>query len=181
MLRATTLTAGLLLVAVVGARGQQTGSKIAYVNSQTIMEQAPGAAAAQTQFNQEMQVYEAEIERSRARIDSMAQRYEQQQLTLSPDARQRREEEIMQAQQELQTRGQQLEQLMARRQQELVQPVMDLINQVIDAIRSEGDYAFIFDVSAGSIIAADPSLDLTEEVIRRLRVQDPPSGPPSSN
>ena len=70
---------------------------------------------------------------------------------------------------------------MSQRQAELVQPVMDLINQVIDAIRSEGDYALIFDVSAGSIIAADPSLDLTEEVIRRLRAQDLPSGPPSGN
>ena len=181
MRRATTLTAGLLLVAAVGARGQQTGPRIGYINSTAIMEQAPGAEAAQTQFNQEMQVYEAEIERARARIDSMAQRYEQQQLTLSPDARQRREQEIMQAQQELATRGQQLEQLMGQRQQELVQPVMDLINSVIDAIRSEGNYALIFDVSAGSIIAADPSLDLTEEVIRRLRAQDPPSGRPSGN
>ena len=181
MRRATTLTAGLLLVAAVGARGQQTGPKIGYINSELIMEQAPGAAAAQTQFNQELQVYEAEIERSRARIDTLVQRYEQQQLTLSPDVRQRREEEIMERQRELQTRGQQLEQLMSQRQQELVQPVMDLINQVIDAIRSEGDYALIFDVSAGSIIAADPSLDLTEEVIRRLRAQDLPSGPPSGN
>ena len=46
---------------------------------------------------------------------------------------------------------------------------MDRISDVIEQIREEGNYALILDVAAGSIISADPSLDLTEEVIRRLQ------------
>jgi Skp family chaperone for outer membrane proteins len=45
---------------------------------------------------------------------------------------------------------------------------MDKVNTVIETIRAEGDYHLILDLAAGSIVAADPSLDLTQEVIARL-------------
>ena len=42
---------------------------------------------------------------------------------------------------------------------------------MIEAVRSEGGYAFIFDVSTqgGNIVAADRSLDLTDKVIEKLK------------
>jgi len=46
--------------------------------------------------------------------------------------------------------------------------VMDGISEVIEAVREEGSYAFVFDIAAGAIVSADPTLDLTDEVIRRL-------------
>ena len=98
----------------------------------------------------------------------MQQQLEQQRLTLSPEARQNREQAIAQRGQEAQQRMQELDRMAAQRRQELVQPVMDDISEAIDAVREEGSYAFIFDVAAGSIVSADPTLDLTAEVIRRL-------------
>ncbi len=62
------------------------------------------------------------------------------------------------------------------RQAELIQPVMDRITTVIESIREEGGYSLIFDVAAQGIISADPSLDLTQEVIRRLTTTPLPSG-----
>jgi Skp family chaperone for outer membrane proteins len=50
---------------------------------------------------------------------------------------------------------------------------MDKVNAVIEKMREEGSYALILDVAAGSIISADPSLDLTQEVIRRLKAEAP--------
>ena len=56
----------------------------------------------------------------------------------------------------------------ARRQQELVQPIMERINSIIQEIRRDGSYTFIFDVAGGGLIAADESFDLTDEVMERL-------------
>jgi len=175
MSRLATLTAGLLLLAATGAQSQQPGLKIAYINSGQILTEAPGAQQAQNQFQQEMQVWQAEMERRQASVDSLIRQYDQQQLTMSPTVKQQREQEIVQAQQSMQQRAQELDQQMTQRQNELVQPVMDVINEVIETMRAEGAYSLIFDVAAGSIIAADPSLDLTDEVIRRLQAL--PSGP----
>jgi Skp family chaperone for outer membrane proteins len=70
--------------------------------------------------------------------------------------------------QEDQQRTDQLSQVAEQRRAELIQPIMDRINVVIEAVRTEGQYHLILDLAAGSIIAADPMLDLTQQVIGRL-------------
>ena len=49
-----------------------------------------------------------------------------------------------------------------------MKPVMEKINTIIQQLRVEGDYSFIFDASAGGLLAADEAFDLTAEVVRRL-------------
>ena len=48
---------------------------------------------------------------------------------------------------------------------------MDRITEVIEQLREEGAYSLILDVAAGSIVSADPALDLTQEVIGRLEAE----------
>lgn len=151
-----------------GAAEAQT-PKIGYINSQEILANAPGASQAQQAFEQDLADYEAEAQQLEQELQNMQQELEQQRLTLSPEARRAREERIRQKAQEAQARMQQLDQMAAQRRQELVQPVMDQISDVIEAVREDGNYAFVFDVAAGAIVAADPTLDLTDEVIRRLQ------------
>lgn len=159
-----------VLMLAAGAAEAQT-LKIGYINSQEILANAPGATEAQQAFEDDLAQYESEAQELQAELTRMQQELEAQRLTLSPEARQAREERIRQKAQEAQSRMQELDQLAAQRRQELVQPVMDEISDVIEAVREEGSYSFVFDVAAGAIVAADPSLDLTDEVIRRLQSQ----------
>lgn len=142
--------------------------RIAYLNSQEVMNAAPGAAEAQAQFDREMQTYQQEIQQLEEELQSMEEQYQQQQLTLSPEARQNRERQIQAKVEEYQQRGNALQERAARRRAELVQPVMDEITEVIEQLREERGYSLILDVAAGSIVSADPALDVTEEVIARL-------------
>ena len=64
----------------------------------------------------------------------------------------------------------QLEDQANRRQNELVEPIMQKINVVLMSIRKEGGYSIIFDVSKGGVVAADSAFDLSAEVLRRLKV-----------
>jgi Skp family chaperone for outer membrane proteins len=48
---------------------------------------------------------------------------------------------------------------------------MDRVNAAIEEIRAEGSYALIVDVSSGAVVAADPLLDLTQEVLARLNAE----------
>jgi outer membrane protein len=160
------LTALAFLVTA-GASEAQT-LRIAYLNSQEVMNAAPGAAAAQAQFDREMEGFQAEIQTLEDEIRGMEEQYQQQQLTLSPEARANREQQIQARIQEYQQRGTQLQDRAARRRAELVQPVMDQITEIIEQLREERSYSLILDVAAGSIVSADPSLDVTEEVIQRL-------------
>jgi outer membrane protein len=162
------LTALALLIGADAAEAQTQALKIGFINSQQILATSAEAAAAEQRFNQEMQGYQAEIEQLETELNGMQQRLQQQQLTLSPEARANREAQIQQKLQEYQTRTQQLQQQADQRRAELVQPVVDKITAIIETIREEGSYHLILDVAAGSIIAADSTLDLTPEVMQRL-------------
>ena len=145
------------------------GLKIGYINSQDILAVAPGAQEAKDQFDADMVTYRTEVEQLASELESLVQQYEQQQALLSPSARQTRETDIRAKQQAYQERVAAIDERAGLRQQELVQPVMDRINAVIEEIRAEGSYALIVDVSSGAVVAADPLLDLTQEVVARLQ------------
>ena len=161
-----------LAFAVTAAAAEAQTLKIGYINSQQILASSSEAAAAEQQFTQEMQTFQAEVQALEEEITGMQQRLQQQQLTLSPEARANREQQIQAKLQEYQTRTTELQQMADQRRAELVQPVMDRITVVIETLREEGQYSLILDVAAGSIISADSTLDLTPEIIRRLGAQD---------
>ena len=73
----------------------------------------------------------------------------------------------------LSERRTELEETAQQRQSELVGPIMNRILEVTEQIRQEGSYAMIFDASAGAMVTADPSLDLTAQVLERLRTAAP--------
>ena len=160
------------ILAVLGTPGIQAAAqsplKIGYINSQVIIAEDPAATAAQEQFLREMVPLESELRGLETDIADLIARYQAQEITLTANARRTRQDEIAQKQQAYQERMAQIEAEAARRQQELVQPIMERINNIIQQIRSDGSYTFIFDVAGGGLIAADESFDLTSEVQQRL-------------
>ncbi len=165
------------ILAVLGTPGIQAAAqsplKIGYINSQVIIAEDPAATAAQEQFQREMVPFESELRGLETDIADLIARYQAQEITLTANARRTRQDEIAQKQQAYQERMAQIEAEAARRQQELVQPIMERINNIIQEIRSDGSYTFIFDVAGGGLIAADESFDLTGEVQERLAAGAP--------
>jgi outer membrane protein len=160
--------AGLMMTA--GAASAQTaGGKIGFVNSQKIIAEAPGAAEVRTTIEREMNKHRADLALADDSLKNMISAYEKKQLVLSTDARKKEEDAIRARQHALQTRAEALETQMQKRQNELVKPIMDRINAVLQDIRKEGNYALILDAAAGGIVAADPAADVTETVLTRLK------------
>ncbi|MEX0980032.1 MAG: OmpH family outer membrane protein [Gemmatimonadota bacterium] len=170
MRRSTLIPAGFLfLVLLLGVEAQaQTAPRFAYIDSEAILQEAPGAQEAQQAFEQDMNRFREEVQGLAQELQELITRFESQTM-MSPEARGRREQEIREKQQQYQQRIEELENQAAARQAELVEPIMDRITQVIETLRAEGNYSIIFDAASRSFIAADPELDLTAEVLRRLR------------
>jgi outer membrane protein len=51
---------------------------------------------------------------------------------------------------------------------ELLEPILDKLKSVIEAISTDDDIDLVLDASTGGILYAVPSLDITEQVIRRM-------------
>ena len=164
---------GLAIFALLAVAGplaaQQATPKIAYINSQRIIQEAPGAQEARQTLEQETASYRAELQKLEEELQKLIQDYQQKEGMMTAEAKQQQQATIRQKQQELQQRAGQLEQQAGQRQAELVQPIMQRIEQVIDDIRQQENYAMIFDAAAGGMIAADPALDITDTVLARLQ------------
>ncbi len=165
----------VLALALVGYNGigqpQASETKLAYINSNDIIAQTPGASEAQNTFDREVARWRSEVQVLADSLQQMITTYEQQQVMLSPEARQERQQEILQKRLEYEQRVNDLQQVAQRRQQELVQPIYEMITAVLLEVRDERDYTMIFDAAAGALIAADTALDITDLVIERLKTR----------
>ena len=157
------------------------GAKIAYINSRTVLEQAPAAAAAQAQLQREMQPYEQQVKRMSDSLNTMLGDYQKAQATLTAAQRETRERSIREKQAEYAQRTQKLQEDAQRREAAVVQPIMDQIRTVIEDVRQRGGYAMIFDVASsnGFVVAADKSLDLTPQVVERVKALKPAAAAPA--
>jgi outer membrane protein len=143
--------------------------KIGFINSQQILAQAPGTTEAQQAFEADMAQFGAQVDSLEQALETAQADYQRQESTLSETSRRERQQQLQQQFAQYQARVAELEQTAQRRQAELVQPIMQNISEVIEVIRREQGYAIIFDAATGSLITADPALDLTALVIERLR------------
>ena len=166
---------GLAAVAVAGAgslAAQQAGNpKVAYVNTQAILKQTPGYVKAESTFTKELANYRVEVQKLQASLDSAASDFDQQSVMLSPTQRAAKRKDLQAQQQKLEQRTQELQQQAAKRERDLLDPIQNKVNSVIEGVRAAGNYAIIFDVSTpnNGIVTADKTLDLTQRVIQQLK------------
>lgn len=166
-------TLALLALVIAGSApltAQQ--ASIVYLDSERLRSEAPSLQEARDEMQQEMERLEAQADSAlaplQAELQQMATQFQQQQSMMGQDARQEQQRALQMKQAELQQAGSQWEQRAAEIQNRILGPALSRINEVIDTLRQERGYSYILDSAAGGVVAADPSLDITAEVLRRL-------------
>jgi outer membrane protein len=165
-----------LTISITGLLAAQgTAPKIVYVNSQKIIAQAPGRAEAEAQFQKEMDQYKAQVQHMGDTLQSQIADYQKTEATMTAAAKSAREKDLGAKRNAYQQRVQELEQTAQQREAELVRPIMEQINKIIEQLRAENGYSFILDAGsqAGVVVAADSTLDVTDQVIKRLAAAGP--------
>ncbi|HMQ46379.1 MAG TPA: OmpH family outer membrane protein [Saprospiraceae bacterium] len=147
--------------------------KIGYVNVNDILESIEEYQAAQQELDKLAAKWRQEIAQQYDEIKGMYNRYQAEQVLLSDDARNQREEEIMNMEKEvrdLQKVKFGPEGELFQRRQELVRPIQDRVYAAIEAYATERDYDFIFDKSSSAgMIFSNPKFDLTQEILKKLQ------------
>jgi outer membrane protein len=168
LFRAAPVALTLLTVMALPARAQ--GAKVAYVQTSLLLDQAPGRAEAEAQFERETGGYRDQIKRMSDSLDALISGFQKRQASLTATTRDAQAKDIQSKQAEYQRRTQELEQKAQGRQTELVQPILDKVKAAIEEVRAEGGYAMIFNADQGSpIVAVDKSLNVTDRVLSKLK------------
>src|SRR5678815_627950 len=160
----------LTLLAVMALPAHAQASKVAYVQTSLLLDQAPGRAEAEAQFEKETGTYRDQIKRMSDSLNAMIADFQKRSASLTATARETQGKGLQAKEAEYQRRTQELEQKAQGRQSELVQPILDKVKAAIEEVRVEGGYAMIFNADQGSpSVAVDKSPNVTDRVLSKLK------------
>lgn len=164
-MRKTILLFILLLVTSLGAQAQ----KFALIDMEYILEKIPAYAQANQQLEQLSKQRQAEVEKATQEAKNLYDSYQKALKTLSDAQRTQREEAIIQKEKtaaELRRSYFGPEGELAKKRNELMQPIEDRIYEAVKKIATARGYAAVIDrASASSLIFASPDIDISNEVL----------------
>ncbi len=163
--------AGLLLVSAVYVNAQ----RYAVIDSKYILEKLPEYKESQQRLDQYSAQWQQEIETKQTALDKMYKDFDAEQVMLSDELKKKREDELYNKEKELrdlQKKRFGFEGDLFKKRQEMIKPIQDKVYTAIQNLAIEKSYDFILDKSEGiTVIFADPKLDRSEDVLRKLGVK----------
>lgn len=161
----------LLLVFFVLGVGQSYAQniRIGYVDTEKVLDKAPGAEEATKIFDEEVETWKGEAENLKTQLQSLIGEYENQKLILSPEKKREKEEKITLKKKEYDQKVSEIQGKIQQRSAELSQPILENVYQTIKVVAEREDFDLVIDSSLGAIVYADPSLDITQIVVDELK------------
>ena len=145
---------------------------VAYVDMQYILKNIPQYETANEQLNMISKRWQKEIDAAQQEAQILATNYQTEQIFLSADIKQKREEEILAKEQEVlelkrQYFGQDGE--WYKKREALLKPIQDEIYNAIQEIANEKRYDVVKDRSSEpSLIYMSSKLDISDQVLEKL-------------
>ncbi len=146
--------------------------KIAYVDTQYILDNIPDYKMAQDQLDELSKKWQKEIEAELATIDKMYKQFQADAVLLPEDIKKKKEDEIIQKEKEIKALqkkrfGQDGD--LFKKREELIKPIQDKIFNAIEELSTENAYSIVFD-KAGSltIMYASSKIDISDKVLEKL-------------
>jgi len=170
------LLAALLLVFGAVSRPLEAADLlIGFIDSERIFAEYQGTKEAQAEFNTDLEKWNQDLEGRKQELKKLQDDYESQSLILSEPARKEREAEIQRKRSELDGFVREIwgpTGKVAKRNEQLTQPIIERMNQVLTEIGEQDGFSIIFDAADGNVVYADRALDLTDRVLEALHAQN---------
>jgi outer membrane protein len=160
----------LLALAWSRAPGQ---TKIAHINSETIMQTLPEAIDAQKSLDALVAQWEAELTKMQAEWKKKFDEYDKRKLILTDQARAEQEKDLRDLDQKIvdyrnRKFGQNGE--LFQKQNDVMKPIQNKIFKVLEEIARDDGYDYIFDRSGEVLLLyANEKNDLTQKVLMRMQ------------
>lgn len=155
-----------------GKAQAQGNQRIAYIDTDYILQNIPEYGDAQEEINQMSVAWENEIKALRNKLDKMVRDYQTESVLLSDDMKNRKEAAIAAKEQEIAALQMQYfgpdGELFTKRV-ELIQPIQEKIYNAITQVAQIKNYAFVLDKAAGTtILYCNDKFDISDDVLDEI-------------
>ncbi len=146
--------------------------KFGHINSQELLQAMPENDSAQAQLQRFAQQLQDQMDELQVEYNKKLQDYQAQQGQLTDLIRKTKEQELIDMQKNIQTFQANAQQEMQKKQQELLQPIIDKANKAIKEVARENGFIYIFDVAGGVILYySEKSVDILPMVKKKLGIE----------
>lgn len=146
--------------------------KYALIDMEYILKNIPAYEMTNEQLSQLSQRWQNEVEALQQEAQNMYKSYQSELVFLSAEMKTKREEEIVEKEQEAQELKRQYfgaDGELYKRRESLMRPIQDEIYNAVKKISESQGYQLVVDrASAMSIIFASPKIDISNEVLTKL-------------
>jgi outer membrane protein len=167
IVKASLLSAALFLFA-----GTAQAQNFGYVNSAAVLSEMPEMK----QMRSTLEGFQAQLKKQgEARVAAYQQKEQaamqkKQRGEMTPKEEEQVMADLQKEQEDIYKLGQEMEQKLTDKQNELMAPILEKVNTVINEVATEGEFQYIFDATSGVILYADASTDVTELVKTKLGI-----------
>lgn len=172
----------VLCVLALGFTRAEAQTKIGFVNTEVILQTYPETAKAEQTYRADVENWNREAQARKRDLDQSAQQLAQQGPMLSDEKRREKEDDYQKKVSDYDTFVQGIwgpNGLVVQRNEEILRPIIERIQTILTTIGEEQGFSLILDAADGNILYADPSLDLTQEVLNELNVHLPDENQPN--
>ena len=164
-MKKTLIAIALLFTAAFSAQAQRIG----VINTEQILARIPAYVAAQEQLNALNDKYKATIEAELGRVEALYKNYQENRASMTASQRQNAENEIIQKERVVQEKqkiyfGE--DGIMAKKAEELLDPIRKRVERAIETVALQGRYDLVIDLAAiQGVVYKNEALDLSNLVI----------------
>ena len=161
----------IVITALLAFIGTLSAQKIAYINTEDLLNEIPSYVSAQNQLNTLSDKYKAAIETELGKIESLYQVYQTSRGSMTAAQRKSAEDEIIAKERVVQEKqkiyfGE--DGIMAKKAEELLGPVREQVDKAIRDVAQKGGYDLVIDLAAmPGVVYKNNALDLSAAVLAR--------------
>ena len=149
-----------------------SAQKFALIDMEYILKNIPAYERANEQLNQSSKKWQSEVETLAKEAQTLYKNYQSETVFLSEEQKTKKEEEIVAKEKEaaeLKRKYFGPEGELAKMRDKLITPIQDDIYEAVKAISQQYGYDLVVDrASAAGIIFANPRIDISDEILRKL-------------
>ncbi len=161
-----------LAAAPVAARAEQ---KIGFVDLQRALNEVDEGKAAKAVLKKDFDEKQRQLDAKKVEFDKLQADFEKQAVVMSEQARKDKGQDLDRRARELQALFVQLQKDLSDRERDATRGIFDRMAAIVRDIAEADGFTIVLEKSAG-LVYAPPSLDLTNELIRKYNARYPGGG-----
>jgi outer membrane protein len=157
---------------------QAEAQKVGYTNIELIVSLMPEAKVVENDLRTHERKLMEQVEIKKRYFEGLVEEYKmtKEQNKMTPEQDKAKQEELMRLEKEIQKFVQDAEASMAKKKEELLNPIFEKLQAAVDKVAEEMGYGYVFNSSIGgsSVLLKGPKKDnITLPILRKLNIEIP--------